>query len=213
MTDDTFTQPAPETGGAPEPGRFGFGQIVAGALLILLGGAWLIESLDWADVPWRALLAAALIVVGIALMVGARHGSHGGLIAFGIVLAVVMALSSALAVLADIPLTGGIGEQRLHPVAAVDDEYHWGIGSMTVDLRDAGGLDGRTIEATVAIGELIVYVPDGLAVRIDARAGIGEVRVDGRSSGGFDADLTVDDGDAQLVLDLDVAIGKVEVRR
>ena len=190
------------------------GQIVAGAILVLIGFAWLAEAADWFDVPWRGLLAGALVIVGIALMFGARRAPHGGLIAFGVVLAILLSLSSAIAVLADIPLTGGIGEQRHRPTIELDDEYRWGIGSMTLDLRNLSAEEaGEAVAASVAIGELVVYVPAGLEVAIDARVGIGEVEVFGERSSGFDAELTTDAPEGALTLDLDVAIGKVEVRR
>ena len=190
------------------------GQIVTGAILVLIGFAWLAEAADWFDVPWRALLAGALVIVGAALMFGARQASHGGLIAFGVILAVLLSLSSAVAVLADIPLTGGIGEQRHRPTAEVDDEYRWGIGQMTLDLRDLSAEEaGEAVAASVAIGELVVYLPADVEVAIDARVGIGEVQVLGERSSGFDADLSIGAPEGALTLDLDVAIGKVEVRR
>lgn len=216
MTDD-FTPASPPT----EPSspdevseRVNLGRIVAGAILVMIGIAWLIEAANWGDVPWRGLLAGALMVVGVVLMIGARSGSHGGLLAFGMVLAVVMAMSGAIEVLADIPLNAGIGEERHRPVAQVDDEYRWGIGSMTVDLRGAADLDGHTIAASVAIGELIVILPDDVAVSVTATSGIGEVRVLDERSAGLGADLELtEQGDGRLVLHLEVAIGKVEVRR
>jgi len=196
------------------PERLNLGQIVAGAILVMIGVAWLVEAADWGDVPWRGLLAVALMVVGVALMVGSRRDSHGSLIAFGVVLAVVMAMSGAIEVLTDIPLNAGIGEERHRPVAQVDDEYRWGIGSMTVDLRGVTDLGGHTITASVAIGELIVIVPDDVAISVTATSGIGEVRVLGRHSAGLGADLEfTEEGEGRLVLELEVAIGKVEVRR
>lgn len=212
LTPESLSSEPPAVDQGPE--RLNLGQIVAGAILVMIGVAWLIEAADWGDVPWRGLLAVALMVVGVALMVGSRRGSHGGLIAFGVVLAVVMAMSGAIEVLADIPLNAGIGEERHRPVAQVDDEYRWGIGSMTVDLRGATDLGGHTITASVAIGELIVIVPDGVAISVTATSGIGEVRVLGEHSAGLGADLEItEEGYGRLVLDLEVAIGKVEVRR
>lgn len=206
-------QPAPPSD--TRTGGVGLGQVVTGAILVLIGIAWLVEASGWADLPWRALLAGALIVVGAALMYGSRTASHGGLIAFGVILAVVMALSSAIEVLADIPLSGGIGEERHRPGAVVEAEYRWGIGSMHIDLRDTTAeLEGLEIDASVGIGELVVFLPEGVAVDIDARSGIGEVIVLDRRSAGIGSDLRVTDGEGDpLVLDLDVAIGKVEVHR
>jgi predicted membrane protein len=217
MTDDltpNVSRAGSDPGPIREPAGPGLGHLVSGALLILVGVGWLIETADWGDVPWRILLAVSLIVVGLALMWGSRTGSHGGLIALGVVLTIVVALGTALEVLADIPLTGGVGEEIHRPLSSVDDEYRWALGSMTLDLSGATALEGETIEASVAIGELVVIVPDDVAVQVDARSGIGEVEVLDRRSSGLGADLTFDEGgEMLLVLDLDVAIGRVEVRR
>ena len=214
MTDDLTPEPVVPVAADTQQRGLGLGQIVSGAILVMIGTAWLIEASDWADVPWRGLLAGALIVVGIALTFGARTGSHGGLIAFGVVLAVLLSLSSAIAALADIPLTGGFGEQRHRPVEVVEDEYRWGIGSMTLDLRGTtADLEGLDVAVSVGIGELIVYVPEGISVEIDAHVGIGEARVFGKTDSGIDSGIRVSGETGGLSLELDVAIGKVEVRR
>jgi len=203
--------------GSAAPGP-ALGRIVAGIILMAVGAGWLAEAAGWADVPWRALLAGALVLVGAALMVGASSGPHRGLIVFGAILAGAVALSSAIEVIAHTPFGGGIGEQTHRPAAADAEyraEYRWGIGTMTLDLRDAEPpLEGSSIEASVGIGELIVVIPRGVAVRIEARSGIGEVVVFGEQRGGLDARIEwSDDASPWLDLRLDVAIGKVEVRR
>jgi hypothetical protein len=183
-------------------------------ILMAVGAGWLAEAAGWADVPWRALLAGALVLVGAALMLGASSGPHRGLIIFGAILAGAVALSSAIEVIADAPLRGGIGEQTHRP-DSVEAQYRWGIGTMTLDLRGAEPpLEGSSIEASTGIGELIVIIPRGVAVRIEARSGIGEVVVFGEQRGGLDARIEwSDEGYPRLDLRLDVAIGKVEVRR
>jgi len=201
----------PDGSTAPGPA---LGRIVAGMILMAVGAGWLAEAAGWADVPWRALLAGALILVGAALMVGASSGAHRGLIVFGAFLTGAVALSSAIEVIADTPFGGGIGEQTHRPAAA-DAEYRWGIGTMTLDLRDAEPpLEGSSIAASTGIGELIVIIPRGVAVRIEARSGIGEVVVFGEQRGGLDARVEwSDEASPHLDLRLDVAIGRVEVRR
>lgn len=227
---------------APEPGSLGppavgpaappprdrprLGHIVTGAILVLIGVGWLLEALDITDVPWRFLLPSALIVVGVALVFGARTGAHGGLIAVGILLTVLVLAAGAIEALADIPLAGGIGDES-HTPALVDDEYRWGLGKMTLDLRQAEALAGEEIEASVVLGELVVIVPPGVPLVVAAHAGVGEVVVFEKSSGGFDialacrgtaAAVSCDGEDpgppaAYLRLELDVAMGKVEVQR
>jgi hypothetical protein len=219
-TPEPASQPVPTGFGPPDKRadvrRRGLGNVVVGAILVLLGIGWLLQALDVADVPWRALLPAALIVVGIVLIFGARTGRHGGIIALGVILAVAVALASAIDILVDIPITGGVGEQIERVTGPPDAEYRWALGSMTVDLREADVSElGTPIEASVVIGELIVIVPGGTALDVEARSGMGEVDVLGDESAGIgaDVDLVTEGVGGKLILDLEVAIGRVEVRR
>lgn len=218
--------PPPPAPAAPRPGGPRLGHIVLGAVLVLIGVGWLIEALDVADVPWRFLLPSVLILVGLALTLGARTGRHGGLIAFGVVLTVMVLLAGVFEVLLDIPLSGGVGDRTRTPTTA-DDAYRWGVGKMTLDLRRAEGLPGEEISASVVVGELVVIVPDGVPLVIEARAGLGEVSVLGASADGVDPSLEcygssrdVDCSSAgtasserALRLTLEVGMGKVEVQR
>jgi hypothetical protein len=211
---------------APRTGGPSLGHIVLGAVLVLVGVGWLLEALDLADVPWRLLLPSVLIVVGVALTLGSRTGRHGGLVAVGVVLTVAVLLAGVIEVLIDIPLARGIGEETRRPATVVNDQYRWGVGKMTIDLRSAPDLAGEEIAASVVVGELVVIVPDDLPLVITARSGVGEVQVLDTSTAGFDARLDCAgsatgircDGDGppgelSLQLDLEVAIGRVEVRR
>ena len=228
------TTPEPYTGAAasppapaaPRPGGPRLGHIVLGAVLVLIGVGWLIEALDVADVPWRFLLPSILILVGLALALGARTGRHGGLIAFGVVLTVLVLLAGVFEVLLDIPLSGGVGDRTRTPTTA-EDEYRWGVGKMTLDLRRAQDLPGEEIAASVVVGELVVIVPDDVPLVIEARAGLGEVVVLGESADGVDPSLecygssrevdcsspATEAGERSLHLTLEVGLGKVEVQR
>jgi hypothetical protein len=218
--------PPPPPPEAPPQGGPGLGHVVAGAVLVLIGVGWLLEALGVTDVPWRLLLPAALILVGLALTLGARSGRHGGLVAVGVVLTLAVLFAGAIDILSDLPLSGGIGERDHRPTTQVADAYRWGIGSMTLDLRGADDLAGRHISASVIIGQLVVIVPDDLPLSIHARSGMGEARVLGTTRGGLDANLycsgsagalACDDGlpggEPILSLDLEVAMGRVEVQR
>jgi hypothetical protein len=210
---------------APPPGRR-LGHVVLGAVLVLIGVGWLLEALDIADVPWRFLLPSVLILVGLALTLGARTGSHGGLVAVGVALTVLVLLAGAIEVVMDVPLAGGVGDETQTPTTSLKAEYRWGVGKMTLDLTQAQGLAGEEIAASIVVGELLVIVPDGVSLVINARAGMGEVNVLGTSADGVDPslecagtsrDLTCGEdatrGERVLVLELEVAMGKVEVRR
>ena len=153
--------------------------ITLSALLILAGGAWLIDLSGIADVDVAIVFALALTVIGIALLASAWFGRARGLIALGIVLAFVVAGFGVI----DVPLRGGIGDPtyRPHRLAAVDGSYELAIGKMVVDLRDVD-FSGhhRSVHASVGVGDLDVLVPEGVRVVVDGHAGAGSVSVFGR---------------------------------
>lgn len=195
------------------------GRLVAGLLLVLFGVGWLLEVLDVIDFPWDVLLPIALVLVGVALVVASRSGARpGGLIAVGVVLTGVMLIGSAI----DFPLGGGVGEREERPatVAALREEYRLGIGQLTVDLTDLSTAELDADAGTrirVGIGQLVVIVPEGLAVRVEARAIVGNVRVFEDEEGGFGVERQAGPGlDGRgpvLELVLSVGLGEVEVRR
>jgi hypothetical protein len=198
---------------APTTGRVPIGRLVAGAGLILVGVLWLIDAAGVVDLEWRVVLPALLTLVGVALLLTARRGAHGGLIAAGVVLGVLV-ISSAT------PIAGvmdGVGERDERPTDAVTAEagYDLGMGSLRVDLTEIADLeDDATIKVSVGIGEAVVVLPEGVGARVDASAGIGEVSVLDRSRGGLgvsvDEEIT---GTPTIDLEVSAGIGRVEVTR
>lgn len=186
------------------------GRIVIGVLLVAIGAVWLVEAYTDVDVSWGVILPAALILVGVALVLGSASGRHGGLISFGVVLTVLVVLSAAIEVIAEVPLAGGIGERNETPTEAAS-EYRWGVGKMLIDLTGATGFP-EVIEVSLVMGELVVIVPEGATVEVRATAGIGDVLVFGRSSAGFSPEVAETPPDPDFKIDARIVIGKVEVR-
>jgi predicted membrane protein len=187
-------------------------------LLVLLGVGWLFDSLDVATMDWDLLLPAGLIVVGVALVLTARRGEgHGGLIALGVILTVLLTIGTAV----EIPLSGGVGDRTERPLTLRDRSYELAIGKLTVDLSRVGWSQDvpaqARIEARVGIGQLVVVVPDRIAcVSTHARAGIGEVNVFGETEGGIGPEYRPEAvclAAPVLELELSIGIGEVEVRR
>jgi hypothetical protein len=218
--------PLPPVPAPPRPRGPSLGHIVLGAVLVLIGIGWLLEALDVVDVPWRLFLPSVLILVGLALTLGARTGHHGGLMAVGIVLTVLVLMAGAIEMVADVPLAGGIGDNLQTPTGAVAQAYRWGVGKTTLDLTvtDPANLLGHEVAVSLVVGDLIVIVPEGLPLEIKASAGLGDVNVLDQQAGGVDPDLacagTTPDltcgadrpnPERALGLTLEVGVGKVTV--
>lgn len=191
-------------------------RVVAGGVLVLIGALWLLERLDVFELTVTTVLAIGTIVVGLALMILATDGPHGGLIVFGTILALVATLTAAA------PLEGfqgGVGERDIEiaEVADLASEYNLAMGNMTIDLTDLAEFDGvATINASVGMGELVILVPEDVPVSIEATAGAGDLQIFDRQANGLSVDQTFEsegfDGAARgLIIEADVFMGRVEV--
>jgi hypothetical protein len=125
-----------------------------------------------------------------------------------------------VAALSPAGLTAGTGNRHERPRAAAELErsYDYGIGNFNLDLRDVELAAGTTrIEVDLAIGNLVVRVPEHAALVVDAHLGAGEVSLFGETSDGTDVDeraVVRAPADApRLVLEADVGFGHLEVRR
>ena len=191
--------------------------VLVGALLVLVGIGWLLDA-GGVQVPWRAILPAALIAVGLACVAGAFQGRQHAMMVVGLVLTVVLALAVATDWDLDVPLAGGVGDRTERPATPAElKDYQLGAGDFLLDLQQLQVPSGTTtVQARVGVGELVVEVPDGVTVRVVASSGIGELQVLGEQDGGFAnrLDTTVQaSGDRRLELDLRVGIGQVRVER
>ena len=106
--------------------------------------------------------------------------------------------------------------------AEVDYDYSFTAGSTHVNLSrisDLEALDGRTIAIDGNAGEIVVTLPDDVDVDVEATIrGAGEVNVLGETRNGLgtiNLDRSVDGGEdvPAFDLDLDLAVGNIEVRQ
>ncbi|HEX2156233.1 MAG TPA: LiaF domain-containing protein [Actinomycetes bacterium] len=191
--------------------------VLVGALLVLVGIGWLLDA-GGVEVPWRAILPAALIAVGLACVAGAFQGRQHAMMVLGLALTVVLAVAVATDWDLDVPLAGGVGDRTERPATPAElTEYELGAGDFLLDLQQLQVPPGTTtVEARVGVGELVVEVPDGVTVRVMASSGLGEIQVLGEQDNGFAnrVDTTVAaGGDRRLELDLRVGVGQVRVER
>ena len=190
--------------------------VLVGTLLVLVGIAWLLDAAG-VVVPWRAILPASLIAVGLACVAGAFRGRQHALMVVGVALTVVLSLGVAADWDLDLPLAG-FGDRSERPMSPAQlREYELGVGNFELDLRQLQlPLGTTTVKARVGIGQLAVQVPQGVSVQVVARSGLGNVQVFGEEDGGIGSRIDASSeqgGDRHLELDARVGLGEVRVDR
>ncbi|MEU0137146.1 PspC domain-containing protein [Streptomyces sp. NPDC006296] len=164
------------------PGARGPRSIGGLVFLLALVAGGLGTGLSWGTHPLGTTLqiglAAALGVFGLGLLLASVLGRTG----FGtILLAMVTAglLAGASTVPKDIGTEWVREEWRPASVAAVRPEYRLDAGVAKLDLSRIAVPEGETLRTRVqvAAGRALVVVPAGATVRVDAEAGLGDVRL------------------------------------
>ena len=207
--------PPPPPPSPPPPSGPSLTSMTLSVILIGAGVVGLLAAADVFSVSVPVFLAGALVLTGVALVAGAWFGRTRGLVAFGIVLTVVLALSTGVRA----SFSGGAGDRRWVPasVAELRHTYRLGAGDALLDLSHLTSLElSRTVDASVGAGQLRVFVPPRTRVIATGHSGIGEVRLLGRVRNGLDVDNRIVNGDPSagtLRLHLDVGIGQLEVIR
>ena len=210
---------APPAPAAPRPpARPSLFAPVVGVLLAASGLLGLLAVLDVHDVHVEVALAAGVALVGAAVAVGAMtHRRVGALVPLGLLLLAAFGVAAATPV----PISAGAGEKLERPstAASLQPSYELGVGELELDLSAIELRSGTTsVDASVGAGELVITVPAGVALEIDAHAGLGELDILGERDDGIDVDRTLtlagSTPDAPLLqLEADVGFGSIEVRR
>lgn len=209
--------PPPRPPPAPRE-RSSLPSLIFFAGLIVLGGLGLLDVAGVLDMPAAGFLTAALAVVGAGLVVGAWVGRARPMIALGVVLALGLGMTSALAARPDHPVAT---EVRWAPASAadLDEQYELSLGDGQLDLTqiDFAGRHEQ-VAVRVTLGEIQVYLPEEVAVTVNARVSSGGATVFGQDVEGMATDRTVvsrgPGGDSgTLDLDLTVRLGHIEVTR
>ena len=210
-------RPAPSTPPAPRPpARPSLFAPVLGSLLAAAGLFGLLAVLGVYDVDVAVALAAGVAIVGAAIAVGAvTQRRVGGLVVLGLMLLAAF----GVAAVTPVSISSGIGEKSEQPTTSLQRSYELGIGDLALDLTQFPLQSGTTaVDASVGIGQLVITVPEDVALEIDARVGAGEVDVLGATDDGVGAHKTVTlpgaTADAPVLdVEADVAMGNIEVRR
>ncbi|MCQ3807545.1 MAG: PspC domain-containing protein [Acidimicrobiaceae bacterium] len=151
------------------------------ALLVLTGGAILLDRLDVERVLLGEFFAVALLVVAVGLLVSVFVGRNWLLVVLGVLLLVPLVVFSA----SDTSWWAGFGDVESVPedVSSLDRDIKHGIGSLVLDLRSLDRDSLRSTErATVdqdirlTMGEVLIKIPADLRVRTNASIGAGSLR-------------------------------------
>ncbi|MEU8705208.1 PspC domain-containing protein [Streptomyces sp. NPDC048565] len=211
------------------PGTRGPRPIGGLVFLLALAAGSLGTGMTWDSHPLGTSLqtgfAAALGMFGLGLLFASVLGRTG----FGtIVLAVITAglLAGASALPDNITTDWVRKEWRPTSVATVQPKYELGTGDAKLDLSGITVPKGQTLRTRVELGagRALVVVPDGVTVKVDAEAGLGDIQFP--SDARQDVDIAPDRRAHRTIeppegskpagtveLDLEIAIGQLEVAR
>jgi phage shock protein PspC (stress-responsive transcriptional regulator) len=138
-------------------------------------------------------------------------------IAVAVVLAMLVAAAATFVAVFDVHLGRGAGDRSYVVTSAqeLESDYRLGVGSLDLDLSRVRFPAGETrVETSVDVGELHVIVPEGVALRADGDAKLGQVNVVGTTDDGRHAEVAVHElGPRVLVLDAHVGVGSLRVQR
>lgn len=189
------------------------GGLTFGAILLTLG---IMAALDAAGLTHPAFshyVAAVVVAAGAGLLVGTLWGRSYGLIAVGLLLLPVLAVST----LVRVPFGGEVGERLVKPEtsAQVVSPVEMAIGSLTIDLSDLAPNESFELAAELGIGQLTVFVPSERTTTVSAEIGIGSLDLFGDQTAGLGRDVkSVWPGSSPGVpihLELEAGLGEIRV--
>lgn len=193
------------------------GRLTIGVTLLGLGVMAILDNIEAVpmDADPRHYMALAVTIVGVGLLVGSIAGRARWLILLGVIMVPTLMFSPVF----ELDWEAEAFESRVAPTsfAGLEQSYELDLGSLEIDLRELPW-DGEevAIDADVDVGEIEIFVPDGVGVVGSASVDIGQASGLGQSRGGLgDLRLVWDEPGAEgtIFLDADVNIGQIEIRR
>lgn len=183
--------------------------------LVVLGTLATFDNAGTIDLSPGEYAAAALITAGAGLLVGSVFGRARNLIFWGLLLVPFVLFADTT----DVPFSQGTGERIYTPIAAGDlgNDYELFAGHMVFQLDDMEwDSDPVTIDANVFMGQMEIFVPQGVDVRFEGHAEMGGLRFFDIERTGTDVNLNIDEDTGngpELILNTGVVMGEVVVHR
>jgi len=122
-----------------------------------------------------------------------------------------------------IDVQDGVGDRTWTPVESTGTtNYELGAGDATLDLRQLDSASTsptpQRISVEMGAGELLILVPKGLDVLVDASVGFGDIThrggIDGTDTSGADRSTTTVIGErpVQVVVDAQLGLGQITIQ-
>ncbi|GAA3243615.1 hypothetical protein GCM10020216_071060 [Nonomuraea helvata] len=214
-----YGRPIPKTERKPRPRSF-IGGITILLAFIIGGIVVAVQARSAAGVSPTIVGGAMLITIGAGLLIAAWWGRGAGLVAWGTMVAVIVAVGL---VLGGVPRN--VGESAWAPTSVAEASmlYDVGVGDGRLDLSELPLSPGSTVtfKASVTVGELVVIVPPTARVEVHATNKVGDIKLDHSVKGGVDVrcdkvlepEVRPDKKVSTIVLNLRGGLSDMEVRR
>ena len=203
----TAVLPAPRRARAPRERSF-LGPLAFGIALLAVGAAALLDMAGVLSLTLGGAFSLFLLLVGAGLLVGAWIGRARWLLVPALLVAPVALVTTVVTV----DLEEGFADRTFTPEAASAFPADYGLagGTLGVDLTELPpSVVAPEITASLGVGELILYVPEGAGLAIDGDVGIGTVQVirfgDAGRSGGSIERTTSQTGGVDLIVADEIA--------
>ncbi|BAX99163.1 hypothetical protein MSTE_03865 [Mycobacteroides stephanolepidis] len=170
--------------------------LIVSALLVAIG----LLGADW--VTPVVVAAAALVVLGVGLLVGAWLRSGYSLLFLAIPLAGFVVVASSIGPL-EVSLNVGDQSYRVTEASDIEDYYEVGVGTITLDLTQVTLTNDKTVYLDVGMGDIQVLVPPSMNVRTSCEVGMGS----------FDCLPSPKGVGPVLTINATANIGSIEVQR
>ncbi len=190
-------------------------------LAIIIGGIVVaVQAASPTGVHPTIVAGAVLVTIGGGLLIAAWWGRGAGLVAAGTVVAVLIGVGLMFG---GLPSKVGASVWHPTRAAESSRLYDVGVGDGTLDLSELRLDPGSrvTFNASISVGQLDVIVPSTARVEVHATNKIGDIQVDQSLRGGVDVqfdkvldpEVTPKGEVATIVLNLKGGLGDMEVRR
>lgn len=208
----TLPLPEPVVVRAPKE-RAWVGWLTFGALLLAVGVMWLMATSGAAHPQPADALAVCVAIAGVGLLVATFVGRARAMIPIGLLLVIALGVASAL----PRDLTWSAGTRSWAPVTSdLAPSYVLGAGKADLDLTHLDPTIPATVDARIGAGRLIVIVPAGMGVYVDAKVAAGRLYMFGHEQDGtgVKSSTTIQPKphDDYLTLHLQAGFGDLEVR-